>query len=909
MALGWSEIRSRATTFAYEWRNTGSESGDSQTFINEFFEVFGVSRKRVAVFEKKTKKIGGKDGFIDLLWKGVLLIEQKSSGKDLLKAYRQATDYFPGLNDDELPQFILVCNFERFHLYDLTGGTDIEFVLSELPSKVELFGFMIGFTWEKPRESEKVSIDAAEKMAKLHDSLRAINYTGRKLEKYLVRLLFCLFADHTSIFDKGIFRDLIASSKQDGSDLAQLLADLFGRLNTPYDERLTIEDRLSAFPYVNGELFAESLPIAAFNSQMRKVLLESCGFDWSFITPSIFGSLFQASMDAEKREELGAHYTEEANILKVINPLFLEGLNAEFELAKKNTKNLQAFHIKLAGLKFLDPACGTGNFLIIAYRELRLLEIKVLEALYKIDAAQGVLTYVKQGVVEHSKVNIDQFFGIEIDEFACEIARVGMWLMDHQCNMSLSLAFGEPYVRLPLIKSVVISNDNALTTDWNSVCPMSKLNYILGNPPFYGKSRMSREQKTDLEAVVINPSGIKINGSGNLDYVAAWYYKVAQYMNQNPDIRAALVSTNSITQGEQAPIVWKSLNEEYKISIDFAYRTFRWDSKARAVAAVHCVIIGFSNRILSTSRRIYDDDLEINASNINPYLVDAPNMYIESRRNPLCNVPAMVYGNKPTDSGYLIIEEDEYNDFIEREPTAKKYIKKLLGATEYINNTERYCLWLIDATPSELKNMPLVLDRIRKVKEFRIKSNKRATRDSAATPMLFQEIRQTDGDYIIVPCHSSENRDYIPIGFVSSDIIVNNAVLMIPNATIYHFGVLTSSTHMAWVRAVCGRIKSDYRYSASIVYNNFPWPAINDKQQSVIEKAAREVLNIRNIYMSRGENLASLYDTIIMPPDLAKAHKNLDTAVKNAYSGKGFASEAERVADLMERHKVLVEKQ
>jgi hypothetical protein len=904
MALGWSEIRSRAATFAYEWRNANSEKGQSQTFWIEFFEVFGISQKRVAVFEKQVSKLGGGAGFIDMLWKGVLLIEQKSAGKDLTKAYKQATEYFPGLTDDELPRFILVCNFKRFHLYDLTEGTDIEFALAELPSKVELFGFMIGFAWEKPPESEKVSIAAAEKMAKLHDSLRAINYTGRKLEQYLVRLLFCLFADHTSIFDKGIFRDLIAGTKPDGSDLAQVLADLFGRLNTPPGERLKIEDKLSAFPYVNGDLFADPLPIAAFDSQMRKTLLDSCGFDWGFITPSIFGSMFQAAMSEEQRREMGAHYTEESNILKVINPLLMDDLNAEFELVKGNTKKLQAFHDKLAGLKFLDPACGTGNFLIIAYRELRRLEIKVLEAIHTINSAQGATIQMVIEAKERSKINVDQFHGIEIDELACEIARVGMWLMDHQCNMELSKAFGGYYVRLPLTKAAVICCANALTVDWNTVCSAHELSYILGNPPFLGARIMSKEQKADLEAVITTPDGKPVKGAGNLDYVSAWYYKSAQLIGQNPHIHAALVSTNSITQGEQTALVWKTLIEGYKVKIDFAHRTFRWTSAARGKAAVHCIIVGFSRDTLPSVRRIFDADLMIEAVSISPYLVDAPNVYIENRSKPLCNVPHMFFGNMANDGGHFLFNDVEKGEFLKKEPDAERWFRIFTGSYEFINKINRWCLWLKGISPTELQKLPFVRERVANVRKLRSESTREATRKLAEFPILFGEIRQPDSDYLLIPKVSSENRAYIPIGFMGKDTIASDLVFIVPNATLYHFGILTSNAHMAWVRTVCGRLKSDYRYSSGIVYNNFPWPEPNDKQRQAVEAAAQGVLDARAKYP--GESLATLYDPTLMPPELSKAHRALDNAVKNAYGGKGFASEAERVADLMERYRVLV---
>ncbi|MDR2728023.1 MAG: N-6 DNA methylase, partial [Chitinispirillales bacterium] len=714
-------------------------------------------------------------------------------------------------------------------------------------------------------------------------------------------------ADETSIFDKNIFRDLIASTKPDGSDLAQVLADLFSRLNTPPENRLKIEDKLSAFPYVNGGLFADTLPIAAFDSQMRKALLESCGFDWGFITPSIFGSMFQAAMSEEQRREMGAHYTEESNILKVINPLFMDGLNAEFKLVRKNTKKLELFHDKLVRLKFLDPACGTGNFLIIAYRELRRLEIKILVALRTINSAQGATIQMTLDVKEHSKINVDQFHGIEIDELACEIARVGMWLMDHQCNMELSKALGGYYVRLPLAKSAIISHANALTADWNTVCPAGELSYILGNPPFLGARLMSKEQKADLEAVITTPDGKPVKGAGNLDFVSAWYYKAAQIMRQNANIRAALVSTNSITQGEQTALVWKTLIDGYKVKIDFAYRTFRWTSAARGKAAVHCVIVGFSRDTAQTKRRIFDADLEIEAANISPYLVDTPNVFIERRVKPLCDVPQMVFGNMPNDGGHLIIEQNDYDDFIMREPNAVKYIRKFSMGEEFINNIPRYCLWLRGATPTELKKMPLVLERIEKCRLTRKKSKREATRKLSDIPSLFGEIRQGNFNYLALPAVSSERRKYVPIGFLNKDTIVGNKLFFVENATLYHFGVLTSEIHMAWMRAVCGRLENRYNYSNTIVYNNFPWPAPNDKQRQSVETAAQGVLDARAKFPK--ESLATLYDPTLMPPELAKAHKALDNAVKNAYGGKGFASEAERVADLMERYQKLTTEQ
>jgi len=903
MALGITEIRSRATTFAHYWRNATSEQGDTHTFWNEFFEVFGISRKRVATFEFNVKKLGERRGRIDMFWPGVLLIEQKSAGESLEKAFSQALDYFPGIEEHELPRFILVCDFARFHLYDLIDATDIIFPLAELPARVEAFGFMTGVVWNKPPENEKVSLAAAEKMEKLYQKMMSINYTGRKLKQYLVRLLFCLFADDTSIFSKNAFTELIAETKPDGSDLARTLADLFERLNTDEKDRLKIEDRLSAFPYINGDLFAEVLPMAAFDAEMRKLLLDSCAFDWGFITPSIFGSMFQAAMDEDERSELGAHYTEESNILKAINPLFMDALNAEYEEMKSNPRKLKSFHDKLANLRFLDPACGTANFLIIAYRELRRLEIKVLESLLSSKSTDGTFQMTLD-VTAYSKINVDQFYGIEVDELACEIARVGMWLMDHQCNMELSKALGEYYVRLPLTKAAVIFHANALTIDWNEICPAHELEYILGNPPFYGARLMTKEQKADLIAVVIDPAGKPVKGSGNLDFVSAWYYKSAQLMVRNPKIRAALVSTNSITQGEQTAIVWKTLMEEYKVKIDFAYRTFVWTSAARGKAAVHCVIVGFSHERLQTSRRIFDGDLEIDAENINPYLVAALNVFIENRKKALCDVPQMNYGTFALDDGNYTIPYAEYLEIVSTDPHAVTFLRPFIGARELLHNEKRFCVWLRGAKPSEIIKSTVIKQKIGAVKEWRSKSNRGTTAALADTPTLFAEMRQPNSTYLAIPTASSEIRKYIPIAYLSPDIIASNQLYIIPDATLYHFGILTSEVHMAWVRTVCGRIKSDFRYSASIVYNNFPWPNPTEKQKQAVEVAAQGILNARNIFPN--ESLAILYGSKTMPPELAKAHRALDTAVKKAYGGKGFASEAERVADLMERYQALI---
>ena len=902
MALGFTDIRNRATTFAYENKNNTYEMGESQTFWNEFFEVFGISHKRVANFEQAAVKATGNKGRIDVFWPGTLLIEQKSRGQDLTKAYTQARDYFPGISDDELPKYILVCDFHTFHLYNVMRGTDETFTLAELPSKVELFSFMVGRTFEKPSDNEKVSIQASEKMASLYDSLKAIGYPETSLKQYLVRLLFCLFADDTGIFDRGIFHELVINSEADGSNLADILRGLFERLNTPLENRLKTQDRFVDFPYVNGGLFAEPLPTAGFDDTMRKTLLDACAFDWGHITPSIFGSMFQAAMSMADRRNLGAHYTEENNILKVINPLFMNDLRTEFELVKSNNKKLTTFHEKLASLRFLDPACGTGNFLIIGYRELRRLEIEVIAVLRSKN--QNVSIDDMIDVSHNSLLHVNQFYGIEIDPLAVEIAKVGMYLVDHQCNMELSTKFGQYYARLPLEEPAVVVQANALQVEWLEVLGTDRVDYVFGNPPFFGARMMDSEQKEDLKKVLVDSTGQSLKEAVDMDYVAGWYYKASRLMLDYPKIRTALVSTNSIAQGEQATNVWKTLMENYQMKIDFAYPTFVWTSQARGKAAVHCVIIGFSHKRVSSEKVIFEGDLTKAVENINGYLVDAPSIFITARKSPLCDVPGMKFGSQPRDGGHFVLTPDEREDILTREPDISSAIKPYIGAEQFLQGKERYCVWLHKAPWELWKDSKELKSRIEKVYEFRSASKAKTTNQYANDSTIFAQIAHPYTDYLIIPSVSSENRKYVPIGFMSKEVIASNLVMIVPNAELYHFGVLTSSVHMAWMRAVCGRLESRYRYSKDIVYNNFPWPTPTDIQRTAIETAAQAVLDARAQFP--GETLATLYNPTTMPPTLAKAHRALDKAVSKAYGDQGFMTEAERVADLMERYQVLM---
>lgn len=899
MPLSWNEIRSRALAFSQEWAEAASEEAEAKSFWDAFFNIFGVSRRRVATFETRVKKIDGKDGYIDLLWKGILLIEQKSRGKDLERAFRQAKDYFPGIQDRDLPRYILVSDFARFRLYDLEEDRQDEFPLKDLYKHIRRFGFVAGYQTTSYQEQDPVNIQAAERMGRLHDRLKASGYTGHELEVYLVRLLFCLFAEDTGIFERRQFQDLIEQrTALDGQDLALWLGHLFEVLNKPPARRLqTLDEQLAAFQYVDGQLFAEHLHTAAFDRAMRDLLLECCALDWGRISPAIFGALFQSVMDPQQRRHLGAHYTTETNILKLIGPLFLDELRAEFGRLKYQRKKLDEFHQRLAHLKFLDPACGCGNFLVIAYRELRRLELEVLLALHP---DRRLKSMAELNIL----CNVDQFYGIELEEFPAQIAQTALWLMDHQMNLQVSEEFGFYFARLPLEKSATIVQANALQRNWREIVPPAELNYILGNPPFGGKKEQSDEQKADMARIFAD-----VKGAGVLDFVTAWYRKAADYMADNPEIRTAFVSTNSITQGEQVAVLWTDLFKR-GVKIHFAHRTFQWSSEARGKAAVHCVIIGFALHE-AAGKRIFDyetvqsDPHEIKANNINPYLSDGPTCLIGKRNQPICDVPEINKGSEATDFGYLVLSAEEKADLLKTEPQAAKWIRPFIGGEEFINNIERYCLWLPGITPVELKAMPLVVERVRKVKEARLASHKVRTREWAKFPTLFSENRQPESDYLVIPKVSSERRVYIPIGFVPQDWIASGSIQVIPAATLYHFGILSSSMHMAWMRSVCGRFESRYQYSNTIVYNNFPWPPQpTEKQVQAIEAAAQAVLAARARYPD--SSLAALYDPLTMPPDLVQAHRRLDAAVDAAYAKRRFSGDSDRLAFLFELYQQLV---
>lgn len=902
MPLSWNEIKNRSFAFSKEWADETSESAEAKSFWDGFFYIFGIARRRIASFETPVKKLSNKDGYIDLLWKGFLLVEHKSRGKNLDTAFQQAKDYFPGLNEKELPRYIVVSDFARFRLYDLDKDKVHEFELAELHKNIHLFGFIAGYSTNETKPEDPVNIKAAQLLGKLHDHLKNVGYEGFELEVYLVRLLFCLFSDDTGIFELQQFQDYIElRTLEDGSDLANHLATLFYVLNTEEIHRLkNLDEQLAAFPYINGKLFEKVLSPASFDKNMRHMLLTCCGLNWSLISPAIFGSLFQSVMDEELRRNLGVHYTTEQNILKVIQPLLLDELKEEFNRLKFNKEKLKNFHHKLTKIKVFDPACGCGNFLAITYRELRKLELDILLQLYKNQDTSSL------NILEVTLIDVDQFYGIEIGEFPSQIAQVSLWMIDHQMNILVSEAFGQYFKRLPLKKSPHILCGNSLEIDWIKFINPVAETYIVSNPPFCGKQYQNPEQKQDMKKIFTS-----INGAGILDYVSAWYIKAAQFMKSFPTTKAAYVSTNSITQGEQVTILWKELIQKYGVIIFFAHRTFKWGSEVtKGKAAVHCVIIGFSILEIRNKRIFYYDNvssetpLSINAKNINPYLVDAANVFLNNQMKPICSsIPNIVFGNMPNDGGNLLLTNEEKIILEREEPGIKKWTKQFIGAHEFLNGIQKWCLWLVDVKPSDLKSLPLLSRRITAVKEHRMNSARLATRKLADFPALFGERRQPTLNYILIPRVSSEKRNYIPIGFFSPDVIIGDTNLCVPGASLYHFGILSSSMHMAWVRGVCGRLKSDYRYSNLLVYNTFPWPYTTDKQKSNIEKLSQEILNIRLKYFQN--TLSDLYDPLTMPSELVKAHENLNRAVDVAYGKLSFESEAERLAFLLAKYQEL----
>ncbi|MDM8293464.1 class I SAM-dependent DNA methyltransferase [Faecalicoccus pleomorphus] len=929
--MNYNEQIKQAEIFSKAWEHRGNEKSDTQSFWLAFLRnVFGVSNPEEYIQFEKRVKVDGNTKFIDAYIPHTLvLIEQKDYGKDLLKEilqsdrtnltpYQQAKRYSDNLKRSEKPNWIIICNFKEFYIYDMerpnNEPTHIE--LKNLVKNIYLFNFLISETNQQLKLETVLSIRAGELVGdiynKFHKAYQASNLDEEvilsNLNKLCVRLVFCLYAEDSGIFGiKNLFHDYL--NRFEPRDMRRALMDLFRVLNTPNNQRDPfIDEDLTKFPYTNGGLFEEDIIIPQITDEIKEMLLEhaSNDFDWSDISPTIFGATFESTLNPVTRRSGGMHYTSIENIHKVIDPLFLNDLKDELKeiktLKQQNAieKRVLAYQNKLSTLKFLDPACGSGNFLTETYLSLRKLENEAIDFMRK--GQPDILMLDEEN--SPIKVSISQFYGIEINDFAVSVGKTALWIAESQMMKETSDILGVELDFLPLTTNANIIEGNALRIDWNDVVTSDQLNYIMGNPPFVGYSLQTKEQKKDILSIYTDQKGKPYKTAGKVDYVAGWYFKAAQFM-QNSNVKTAFVSTNSITQGEQVAAVWKPLYERFNIHIDFAYKTFIWDSEATLKAHVHCVIIGIS--IVANMRKhyLYTLSESIEVKSINPYLLDAPIIFVESRNKPISDVPEMIKGSSPVDGGNLLLSEEEKNYIIEIEPLAQKYIKRFLGAKEYLHNKPRWCLWLEGISPVELAKLPIIRQRILNTKKFRLASSKAATRKYAEYPTRFMEMRQPNSEYILVPRHSSENRKYIPFGFISSDVICGDANSMIPNATFYHFGILISNVHMLWVQTVCGRIKSDYRYSNDIVYNNFPWPFLTNEQQTKIERTTQSILDARSLYPN--SSLADLYDPLLMPIELRKAHEANDKAVMQAYGFKTSMTEGEILAELFKMYEKLVD--
>ena len=924
--------RAAAKKFADFWKDKGYEKGQSQPFwLSLLRDVFGVEHpEQFAEFESRAHI--DHRGFIDIIIPSTrVLIEQKSLDIDLRKPikqsdgtlltpFQQAKRYITELPLSKHPRWVITCNFKTFLVYDMErpGGEPEEILLENLPTEFYRLAFLTDSGNERLKREMEVSIAAGEIVGLLYDAFakQYVDPTSERALKSLnilcVRLVFCLYADDAGIFGrKAMFHDYLAYFE--ARLMRKALIELFDVLDTmPQNRDPYLDDNLACFPYVNGGLFDEKdIEIPHFTDEIRTLLLTKASenFNWSEISPTIFGAVFESTLNPDTRRSGGMHYTSLENIHKVIDPLFFDSLKNEFEeicaiaVEKTKVQKLGAFQSKLASLSFLDPACGSGNFLTETYISLRRLENEAISVTQK--------GQIQIGDAAHNpiKVSIGQFYGIEVNDFAVTVARTALWIAESQMMKETESIIHLQLDYLPLKTYANIIEGNALRVDWESVVPKHKLSYIIGNPPFVGYSNQSAEQKSDMLSIYVDEKGKPFKTAGKIDYVAAWYYKAATYMS-GTQVRTAFVSTNSITQGEQVAAVWKPLFDMFGISIDFAHRTFKWNSEASEKAAVHCVIVGFSIGYKG-ERIIFDGEIKTAAKNISPYLIDSETIFIEGRRKPLCDAPEMIAGGKPTDGGFLILNEEERDELIHEEPTAQKYIRRYYMGNDFINNIKRYCLWLVDCPPHELLKMPKVRVRVDSVRQARLNSPKAATKAKAETPMLFDEIRNITGDnYVAVPKVSSERRRYIPIGYLPIDNIPGDKLFVISDMDLYGFGILTSNVHMAWMRTVCGRLKSDYSYSNTIVYNNFPWPNATDAQRAEIEKLAQAVLDARTEYPE--STLADMYGetSMLYHTSLLNAHREIDCAVMKLYGFpvKDF-SEADCVAALMEMYQRLIESQ
>ncbi len=922
------EKRTAAKEFASDWQGRGDEKQETQSFwMSLLNKVFGVMEPdKYIEFEVRVKL--SHTSFIDGLIKSTrVLIEQKGQDIDLRKGYKQsdgsmltpfqqARRYAGYLPHDQNPRWIVVCNFREFHIHDMNHPNDAPEIvlLSDLEKEYSRLNFLVDTGDENIKREMKISMQAGELVGKLYDAFlkQYIDPTSERTLKSLnmlcVRLVFCLYAEDAGIFGKpNMFHDFLRNrGMQNGRKALRELFRILDQKPENRDPYLFEDDPdLAAFPYVNGGLFSgEDVEIPPFNEEIYNLLLNRASedFNWSDISPTIFGAVFESTLNPDTRRKGGMHYTSIENIHKVIDPLFLDDLKTELteikalSVLKTRERRLTEFQSKIASLKFLDPACGSGNFLTETYLSLRKLENEVLSLLFGGQIMLGA-------ALDPIKVSISQFYGIEINDFAATVAKTALWIAESQMMKQTEDIVHMNLDFLPLKSYVNIVEGNALRIDWETVVPKAELSYIMGNPPFVGYSLQSKEQKEDILSIYVDEKGKPYKTAGKIDYVAGWYFKAAQLMHGTA-IRTALVSTNSITQGEQVAGVWKPLYDRFGIHIDFAHRTFRWDNEATDKAHVHCVIVGFSCAPSINNKLLFSGDSTQSVANINPYLIDAQTIFIESRTTPICDVPSLLNGGKPTEGGNLILTEKEKDELLSVEPQAEVFIRPYMMGKDFIDRKPRYCLWMVGANPAVLKKCHHLLKRIENVMEYRLASPKEATRRKAETPMLFDEVRECASDYVAIPKVSSENRRYIPMEYLAKEIIPGDSIFMIPNSTLYHFGVLTSNVHMAWMRTSCGRMKSDYRYSNTIVYNNFPWPTPTDAQKTKIEQTAQAILDARALYPDC--SLADLYDEITMPPELRKAHQVNDKAVMEAYRMPvRETTEASCVAELMRRYQEL----
>ena len=921
--------RQAVRAFVKDWMGKGYEKGETQRFwLDLLHRVFGIDNPMsIMQFEIPVKTITKEKGsdFIDAYISSTkVLIEQKGSHIDLsakarqsdgaeLTPYQQGRRYAAGLPLSMAPRWIVACNFETFEVHDMEHPNDAPEVilLQDLEKEFTRLSFLVDDTNVHIKKELEVSIQAGEIVGVLYEKFLAQYIhpenpdSQKSLNKLCVRLVFCLYAEDAGIFgSKNMFHDYL--SQFSVTEFRKALIELFQVLDTaPEDRDPYMDESLAAFPFVSGGMFAGEIEIPRITEEIRNLILQraSDDFDWSLISPTIFGAVFESTLNPSTRRAGGMHYTSLENIHKVIDPLFLDDLKAELadikaeKVARTKRTRAAEFQDKLAGLKFLDPACGSGNFLTESYTCLRRLENEAIKILYE-DRVIG-------GLADPIKVSIYQFYGIEINDFACSVSQAALWIAETQMLRETDAIVGYDLEPLPLKDYHNIHEGNALRMDWNEVVPAEELDYIMGNPPFVGYSWQTKSQKDDILSVVVNPQGKSYKSAGRVDYVVGWYYKAARYIS-GTHIKAALVSTNSITQGEQVAAVWKPLKEDYNLCIDFAWTTFRWDSEASLKAHVHCVIVGFSEKGTHREKRLFDGNSIIVASNINGYLINANDVYIENRSKPICEVPSLMNGGKPTEGGFLILTEEEKDSLLVDNPLAQELIRPYMMGKDFIDRKPRYCLWLVHVNPSVLRKCPKVIERIEQVRAYRLKSPKEATRKKAETPQLFDEVRECHTDYVAIPKVSSEQRRYVPMDYLSKDIIPGDKLFMMPGASLYSFGVLTSLAHMAWMRAVCGRLEMRYSYSNTIVYNNFPWPNPTDAQKAKIEQTAQGILDARAIYPD--SSLADLYDELTMPPELRKAHRANDLAVLEAYGFPKDASESEIVARLFKMYQELTEK-